>query len=298
MSVASHPLRASRRRARTERSEAPCARPHPRARARRRRPRARTACALLECDARSRPTRRRSRRPFPRRRSRSTRKRRRRGGRARPAPRRGAQSRPRSRRARSSAVAAAWPARCGARKRLVLGEDRLLELLELRAGLEAELGDERLARVRVRVERVRLTPGAVEREHQLCAQPLAQRVRSNERRELADQLRVPPAGEVGVDPRLECCEPLLLELAARPGGERARSRDRRAAGRARARAPREASARRPRATSSSSPRPRSTSRRKRSRSTCSGAISRAYPGARVTSTSCGSSALRSRETCC
>jgi hypothetical protein len=40
----------------------------------------------------------------------------------------------------------------------VLGEDRLLQLLELGAWLEAELGDERLARIRVRVERVGLTP--------------------------------------------------------------------------------------------------------------------------------------------
>ena len=87
-------------------------------------------------------------------------------------------------------------------------------------GSRPELGDERLARVRVRVERLGLTARAVEREHQLCAQPLAQQVRADERRQLADELRVPPAGEIGVDPRLERCEPLLLELASRRRRER------------------------------------------------------------------------------
>ena len=50
-----------------------------------------------------------------------------------------------------------------------MAQDRLLKLLELRPRLEPELGDERLARVRVRIERLRLTAATVEREHQLCA---------------------------------------------------------------------------------------------------------------------------------
>ena len=43
---------------------------------------------------------------------------------------------------------------------------------------------------------------------------------ADERRQLADELRVLPAGEIGVDPRLERRKPLLLELAARLGRER------------------------------------------------------------------------------
>ena len=56
---------------------------------------------------------------------------------------------------------------------VVLAEDRGLELAELRAGIDAELLDERLARGAVGGERVGLPARAVEREHELRARALA-----------------------------------------------------------------------------------------------------------------------------
>ena len=58
-------------------------------------------------------------------------------------------------------------------ERLVLAEDRGLELAQLRAGVDAELLDQRLARGAVGGERVGLPARAVEREHELRARALA-----------------------------------------------------------------------------------------------------------------------------
>jgi hypothetical protein len=66
-------------------------------------------------------------------------------------------------------------------------------------------------RIPVRLERIGLPPAAVEREHQLSAQSLAQRVLADERVELARDLGMPAAGEVGVDPRAEAAEAQILE---------------------------------------------------------------------------------------
>ena len=96
-------------------------------------------------------------------------------------------------------------------QRLVLAQDRGLELAELGAGVDAELLDERLARAAVGGERVRLPAGPVEREHQLGARPLAQGLRIDERLELRDELRVTAECEVGVDPLLERDGAELLE---------------------------------------------------------------------------------------
>ena len=59
------------------------------------------------------------------------------------------------------------------------------------------------ARGLVGVERLGLASRAVEREHQLAAQPLAQRVLGDQRLELADQLSVAAERELGVDAPLE-----------------------------------------------------------------------------------------------
>src|SRR5262249_56843039 len=60
-------------------------------------------------------------------------------------------------------------------------------------------------------ERLGLPPGAVEREHQLPAEALTQRVPSHEPLELADELRVAAELEIGVDPLLEREYAQLLE---------------------------------------------------------------------------------------
>ena len=113
----------------------------------------------------------------------------------------------------------------------VLDEDRALEPLQRRPGLDPELLDEQAARLAIGLERRRLAAGAVEREHQLAADPLAQRVRGDERLELGDERAVAAEGEVGVDPLLEQREPELLEPRRLDGGERLEGelRERRAA---------------------------------------------------------------------
>ena len=74
-----------------------------------------------------------------------------------------------------------------------------------------ELVDERPARVVVRGERLRLAAGAVEREHELGAQSLAQRVATDEGLELGHQIRVGLDLEVGRDPLLQHAEAEILE---------------------------------------------------------------------------------------
>ena len=75
----------------------------------------------------------------------------------------------------------------------------------------AERVDERLATCAVDLERLRLPPGAVEREHELAPRSLAERVGRDERGELLEDLRMPAESEVGLDPVLERGEPQLLE---------------------------------------------------------------------------------------
>ena len=93
----------------------------------------------------------------------------------------------------------------------VVGEDRLVELVELGARLDPELLDEHLAGVAVGLQRVGLAAAAVEREHQLRVQPLAPRVLAGELLELADELGVTPGGEVGLDAHLHGREVLLFQ---------------------------------------------------------------------------------------
>ena len=77
----------------------------------------------------------------------------------------------------------------GTIERRILAQDRLLELAQRGARLEAELVHERPARVLVGGERVGLAARAVEREHELTAQSLAERMLADERLELADERR-------------------------------------------------------------------------------------------------------------
>jgi hypothetical protein len=90
-----------------------------------------------------------------------------------------------------------------------------LERPELLAGLDPEALDERLARRTIGRERVSLPAGAVERQHQLPAEPLAVRMLGDERLQLGDELAVPAEREVGVDSLLEHGQALLLESAGR-----------------------------------------------------------------------------------
>ncbi len=102
----------------------------------------------------------------------------------------------------------------------VLLENVPLEALERPAGVDPELVDERSTCLLIDLERLRLAPAAVEREHQLRAKPLMESVRHAELLELTDELAVAPAGEVGFDPLLERRKPQLLEPRRRHQGER------------------------------------------------------------------------------
>ncbi len=96
-------------------------------------------------------------------------------------------------------------------ERGILPQDRALELLESRGGLDAELLDERAPGRGVGLERLRLAAGAVERKELLAAQPLAERMLPDERLELGDQLRMPAERELRLETGLDRAEPLLLE---------------------------------------------------------------------------------------
>ena len=103
-------------------------------------------------------------------------------------------------RARRQAGVGAWRRRLPREvERRILAQDRLLELLELLAGLEPELVREYALGLAIRAERFCLTPRAIEREHQLAAQALPERMLGDERAQLADQVRVAAGGEIRVD---------------------------------------------------------------------------------------------------
>ena len=75
-------------------------------------------------------------------------------------------------------------------ERSILPQDRALQPLQRRARLEAELLDQRPARRLVGLQRFGLAPAAVQRDHQLSVQALAQRVHRGQRRQLADHVGV------------------------------------------------------------------------------------------------------------
>src|SRR5438309_8552305 len=104
----------------------------------------------------------------------------------------------------------------GLSERRVLRQDLLLELLQRRRRVDPELVDEGVARVLVRLERLRLPACPVEGEHQLTAQTLAQRMFFDQRLQLADELAVAAEREICLNPLLETGEPQLLEPRDRP----------------------------------------------------------------------------------
>ena len=110
--------------------------------------------------------------------------------------------------------------RRGRIERGVLAQDALLELLERAARLEAELVPQPNRAAPVRIESLGLPPRAVEREHELLEQMLAERMRRDERVELGTSSRSTTEREVGVDPSLERSEPSFLQ----PGDLRRRPR--------------------------------------------------------------------------
>ena len=105
-------------------------------------------------------------------------------------------------------------------ERAILAEDRPLEVLEPRPRLDPEPLDEHAPRVLVRVKRLGLASRAVEGEHQLAAQSLAERVGGDQRLELADELVVTAERELSLDAQLLRDELELLESGDRGLRER------------------------------------------------------------------------------
>ena len=147
------------------------------------------------------------------------------------------------------------------------------------------------------LERVGVAPRAVEREHELGAQALAQRLLPGQRLELAHELGMAAEREVGVDPSLQAGQAELLQagdlglgegLVAEVGeGLATPERQRFGAGRPllRPRLPRAMSRRAP-----------SKSRSNSSRSHSSGATRSRYPAGWVSRRSSPPRALRRRDT--
>jgi hypothetical protein len=92
-----------------------------------------------------------------------------------------------------------------------VAEDGLLQLLQSRARLQAELIYERAPSLPVDRERLGLPARAVERAHERGGESLAQRMLVDERLELADELGVTAEREVGVEPPLQRVQAELLE---------------------------------------------------------------------------------------
>ena len=105
-------------------------------------------------------------------------------------------------------------------ERRVLAQDRLVQPPQLGAGLDADLLDQRRARLAVRLQRLGLAARAVEREHALRVQALAQRLLRQQRLELRQHLAVAPGVEVLVDRDLERTRAQLLQAPDLRSGER------------------------------------------------------------------------------
>lgn len=102
----------------------------------------------------------------------------------------------------------------------VVGEDPPLEVLQRRARLEAELVDQRLACLLVRLERVHLPSRPVESEHEQAARTLAERMPAHELLQLGHELLVEAELQIGLDPVLERLHVQLCQAFRLAFGER------------------------------------------------------------------------------
>ena len=87
----------------------------------------------------------------------------------------------------------------------------MLELAQRPPRLDPELGQERSPRGAVCLERLGLPAGAVQREHELGAEPFPQRVPRDEPFQLRHELVVSAECELGLDPVLQRADVQLFE---------------------------------------------------------------------------------------
>ena len=87
----------------------------------------------------------------------------------------------------------------------------MLERLELGGGIEPEFVAERGPQVGVGPQRFGPAARAVERQHELGGEALAERMLADESLQLADQLAGQATAQVGIDPQLDRLQAQLVE---------------------------------------------------------------------------------------
>jgi hypothetical protein len=92
-----------------------------------------------------------------------------------------------------------------------LAEYRLVQPVQPRVRIDAELIGEPGPQVAIDAQRVGLPAAPVQGEHLLAAQPLPERMRGDQAIELADQRGVAAAGQVSLHPVLQRAEPRFLQ---------------------------------------------------------------------------------------
>jgi len=98
-------------------------------------------------------------------------------------------------------------------ERRVLLQHSPLEVLETRGGVDAELVVEHASEDLEDGERLGVPAAPVQRQHELPAQALAQRMAAYEGIELRDELHMAPEGQLRLDALLQACEVLLGKSA-------------------------------------------------------------------------------------
>ena len=102
----------------------------------------------------------------------------------------------------------------------VVGQDRGLQVLQVPAGVDAQLVGEHVPGPPVDLQRLGLPAGPVQAQHQLPPQPLVQRIPGGQVLQFADQFRVASHRQVGPDAGGERAQPQFLQagdLVAREG---------------------------------------------------------------------------------
>ena len=92
-----------------------------------------------------------------------------------------------------------------------MGQDRSFEPLEIAAGFEPKLLDQPTPGAAVALKRIGMATRAVQREHQLTDEALAQGMLVDERLELSDQPGVLAERELRVYALLDSAQPCLLQ---------------------------------------------------------------------------------------
>jgi hypothetical protein len=94
------------------------------------------------------------------------------------------------------------------------GQDPLVQLAELDAGLGTQLPDQGLPGMTVGSQRLALAAAPVQRQHELGVEPFPQRKLDRQRLEFRQQLAIPAEVQPGLDPPFGGLQAQLLQ----PGG--------------------------------------------------------------------------------